>query len=131
MLRWMSSGPVFPEIEGWKRVGGGRLEGPGFISTDFDLLLLEEVLADHEIPCQFMPHRPGEGLGVGREGFTGVALYVPDDRYEQAAQLAEDLASAPFVEEETGSPFDNETDDESGERAAESDDTDPDEENSR
>ncbi len=131
MLRWMSSGPAFPESEGWKRVGGGRLEGPGFISTDFDLLLLEQVLADHEIPCQFMPHRPGEGLGVGREGFTGVALYVPDDRYEQAAQLAEDLASAPFVEEEAETPFNDEADDESDERDSEPDDAGHTEENSR
>jgi hypothetical protein len=95
----MSSGPPYPEVEGWKRVGGGRLEGPGYMSTDFDLLLLEQVLNDHDIRCQFLPHRPGEGLGVGREGFTGVALYVPDDRYEEAAALAEELASAELVEE--------------------------------
>jgi hypothetical protein len=94
MFSWMSSGPPYPEVEGWKRVGGGRLEGPGYMSADFDLLLLEQVLNDNNIRCQFLPHRPGEGLGVGREGFTGVALYVPEERYEEAAVLAEELASA-------------------------------------
>ncbi len=100
MFSWMSSGPPYPEVEGWKRVGEGRLEGPGYISTDFDLLLLEQVLADHEIRCQFLPHRPGEGMGVGREGYTGVGLYVPEDRYEEASALAEELASAPLVDDE-------------------------------
>ncbi len=99
MFSWMSSGPPYPEVDGWKRVGEGRMEGPGYLSTDFDLLLLEQVLNDNDIRCQFLPHRPGEGLGVGREGFTGVALYVPEERYEEAAALAEELASAEVVDE--------------------------------
>lgn len=100
VFSWMSSGPPFPEVEGWRRVGGGRLEGPAFFSTDFDLLLLEQVLQDHGIPTQFLPHRPGEGLGVGREGFAGVGLYVPDERYEEAARIAEELGSASVLEED-------------------------------
>ena len=102
MFSWLSSGPPFPEVEGWKRVGEGRLEGPGYFSSDYDLLLLEQVLNDHDIPSQFLPHRPGEGLGVGREGFTGVGLYVPDDRYEQAASLAAELAAAPLPRRDRG-----------------------------
>jgi hypothetical protein len=134
MFDWLSLGPPYPEVEGWKRVGGGRLEGPGYISTDFDLLLLEQVLQDHGIRCQFLPHRPGEGLGVGREGFTGVALYVPDDHYDKAAALAEELASAPLLEGDAGQGEDGlaeDADDEGGdgtERVA--DDALGDEENS-
>ncbi len=38
-------------------------------------------------------------MGVGREGFTGVGLYVPEERYAEASALAEELAESPVVDE--------------------------------
>ena len=112
MLKWFSAGPPYPEVEGWTRVGAGRMEGPGNVSTDYDQLLLEQVLLDHEIPCRFYPQRPGEGMGLGTEGFTGVGLYVPDERYDQAARLAEELESSPITEDQScGDSGENTADD--------------------
>jgi hypothetical protein len=98
-IGFFAEGLPVPKVEGWAPVGASRLEwGVPNSSTDFDLLLLEQVLVDNDIPCQFFPHRPNEG-GVATVIPQGVWLYVPLACAEQAEQLAEELATAPLLED--------------------------------
>ena len=91
----------------------GRLEwGVGNASTDFDLLLLEAVLKDNDVPCEFFPHRPNEGYNMGRVIPLGVWLYVPDEYAEAAEQFALDVAESRVVEDDAdGADGDAEYDD--------------------
>ncbi len=115
-LGMFSEGLPVPQVEGWTPVGASRLEwGVGNASTDFDLLLLEEILKDNDIPCEFFPHRPNEGFNLGRVMPLGVWLYVPDEYAQRAERLAAELAAAPVVDEGDGDYADEEDDDFDGE----------------
>lgn len=104
-MSFLDQPPPVPTLEGWKAVGGARLEwGVPNSSVDFDLLLLEQVLLDNEIECMFYPHRPNEGAGLGTVVVNGVFLFVPEERWPEAQRLAEELArSAPDWGEEAES----------------------------
>ena len=104
-IGFFADGLPVPEVEGWKPIGVGRLEwGVGNASTDFDLLLLEAVLKDNDIPCEFFPHRPNEGYNMGRVIPLGVWLYVPEEYAEAAEQFAADVAEAKVVDDDRSSP---------------------------
>lgn len=78
-------------IGDWIAVGPARTErGGANTSTDFDLLWLEEVMADAEIPTTFYPHRPGESLSSYPGVVTEVRLFVPRDRIGDAHRAFED-----------------------------------------
>jgi hypothetical protein len=102
-IGFFADGLPVPDVEGWTPVGVSRLEwGVPNSSTDFGLLLLESVLRDNGIPCEFFPHRPNEGIGLGRPIPLGVWIYVPDEYAEQAERLAEDLAQSEPVDWDAG-----------------------------
>ncbi len=102
-IGFFADGLPVPEVEGWTPVGASRMEwGVPNSSTDFDLLLVESVLKDHGIPCEFFPHRPNEGFGVGRVIPTGVWVYVPDAYAEEAERLVEELAKSEPLEWDSG-----------------------------
>lgn len=78
-------------IGDWIAVGPPRTErGGANTSTDFDLLWLEEVMADAEVPTTFYPHRPGESLSSYPGVLTEVRLFVPRDRIADAHRALED-----------------------------------------
>ena len=78
-------------IGDWIAVGPQRIErGGANTSTDFDLLWLEEVMSDADVPTTFYPHRPGESLSSYPPVVTEVRLFVPRDRIADAHRALEE-----------------------------------------
>lgn len=103
-MSWLNSGPPLRDMPGWKAVGDPRLEwGAPNTSADFDLLLIESVLNEAGIPCQFLPHRPNEGYFQPPAMIDAVALYVPEERWEEAERLVGEFLQAPIEWGEAGS----------------------------
>ncbi|TLM92772.1 MAG: hypothetical protein FDZ75_05805 [Actinobacteria bacterium] len=93
-MTWLDEGPPIPRLEGWRAVGS-RLEwSVPNSSPDFDVLFLEQVLIDNDIECVFYPHRPNEGFSLSRPIINPVWLYVRDADFDNAAQLAADVAAS-------------------------------------
>lgn len=78
--------------EEWVPVGPARFEmtTPNS-SADFDQLLYEQVLQQAGIPCEFYPHRPGEGASQLYGLPEAVRLMVPRSRAAEAEDLIEAL----------------------------------------
>jgi 2-amino-4-hydroxy-6-hydroxymethyldihydropteridine diphosphokinase len=73
-------------IGDWVAVGPPHAE-PGGAATpgrDLDLLWLEEVMKDAEIPTEFYPNRPGESLAPYPGLASAARLFVPRDRLADA-----------------------------------------------
>jgi 2-amino-4-hydroxy-6-hydroxymethyldihydropteridine diphosphokinase len=78
-------------IGDWIAIGPPRAES-GWVTpgNDLDLLWLEEVMSDAEIPTTFHPHRPGESLSPYPGLASDVRLFVPRDRIADAHRALEE-----------------------------------------
>lgn len=78
-------------IGDWIAVGPPRTErGGANTSTDFDLLWLEEIMKDADVPTTFYPHRPNESLTWYPWEINQVRLLIPRDRITDAHRAFED-----------------------------------------
>jgi 2-amino-4-hydroxy-6-hydroxymethyldihydropteridine diphosphokinase len=71
-------------IGDWIAVGPPSTDRGANTTSDLDLLWLEEVMNDADIPTTFYPHRPGESLSPYPGLATEVRLFVPRVRIGDA-----------------------------------------------